>query len=71
MISETAHITITGESIQASLSSGELFIRTLDEIIALLRSRNIAAGDVTMPHKDDDESPSTGQRIDLLSRLLR
>ena len=59
----TAHITSQCDSIHATLSTGELFIGTLDEITALLRSRGITAADITMPHKNDDESPTTGQRI--------
>ena len=59
----TAHITSQSDHLRATLSTGELFIGTLDEITALLRERNIAADDVTMPDKNDPESPTTGQRI--------
>ena len=65
----TAHITSQGDSIHAVLSTAELFIGTLDEIAALLRSRKIAAGAVTMLHKDDPDAPSTGQRIAIYQAL--
>jgi hypothetical protein len=62
-MNSTAHITSQGDSIHAMLSTGEIFTGTLDEITDLLRSRGIAAADITMPNKNDDESPTTGQRI--------
>ena len=65
----TARITSHGDSIHALLSSGEIFIGTLDEITALLRSRGITAADITMPHKDAEDSPSTGQRIAIFHAL--
>lgn len=65
----TAHITSQSDHLHATLSTGELFIGTLDEITALLRERHVAADDVTMPDKNDPESPTTGQRIAIVSAL--
>ena len=64
----TARITSHGDSIYAALSSGELFIGTLDEITALLRSHGITAADITMPGKNED-APTTGQRIAMYHAL--
>ena len=69
MDSITAHITSQGDSIHAMLSTSELFIGILYEITALLRSRTITASDITMPHKNDPESPSNGQRIAIFHAL--
>ena len=69
MDSKTAHITSQGCGIHAMLSTGEMFIGTLDEITALLRSRSIGAEGITMPNKDDEDSPSTGQRIAIYHAL--
>ena len=59
----TAHRTAQADHIHAMLDTGELFIGTLDEIVALLRSRNIGADAITMPDKNDDDAPTTGQRF--------
>ena len=65
----TAHLTAQADHIHAMLSTGELYIGTLDEIVSLLRSRNIGADSITMPAKNDDDALTTGQRIAILHGL--
>ena len=65
----TAHLTAQADQIHAMLDTGELLIGTLDEITALLRSRNIGAEAITMPDKNDDDAPTTGQRIAIYHAL--
>ena len=65
----TAHLTAQAEHIHAMLSNGVLFIGTLGEITALLRSRGITAANITMHDKNDNDAPSTGQRIAIYHAL--
>ena len=65
----TAHITSQSDHLHATLSTGELFIGTLGEITTLLRDRHVAADDVTMPDKNEDDAPTTGERIAIYHAL--
>jgi hypothetical protein len=59
----TVHIAMQADTIHVTLSNGELFVGSLDEVTTRVRSQNIATGDVTMPDKNDENAPTTGQRI--------
>jgi hypothetical protein len=59
----TVHIAMQADTIHVTLSNGELFVVSLDEVTTRVRSQNIATGDVTMPDKNDENAPTTGKRI--------
>ena len=64
-----AHLTADGDRLTMTLSWGATVTGSLLEIAAACRRCVVAADDLTMPDKDDDESPTTGQRIALYAVL--
>lgn len=65
----TAHITLYGDMLHAQLSDGTGFHGEAPAAIDFLRGRNIGAGSITMPNKEDPLAPTTGQRIAIISGL--
>ena len=60
-----------GEQLVATFPWGTEVVGTLKEVVDSLRCCAVDISDVTMPDKDDDESPTTGQRIQLYACLKR